>query len=287
VAEHTFAGMRCSEVAELAPAFVLGALDAPASDAVRRHLAECPEAHAEMAELYSVVPALFEVVDPVAPPAGLKDRILAAAASDTERATAPERGVETPGPADSQLPGGAPAGAARPPVRVPTPGWTSTFRRTIWAPIALAAALAVAALGFWNLQLQQENAALVAYRQGVVDLIEAAAAPGAQVAVLAPTAGSGPSGVAAVAADGTVALVMRDLAPTTGTQVYEAWIIAGQAAPVPIGEFTVAAGGLGTFQADQPEARDGLVVAVSLEPGPDSTTPTTVVAAGQAQARQS
>jgi anti-sigma factor RsiW len=287
VAEHTFAGMRCSEVADLAPAFVLGALDATASDAVRRHLAECPEPHAEMAELYSVVPALFEVVEPVAPPAGLKDRILAAAASDTQRATATQRGLDAPGPTDRQRVVEPPAGAARPAAQERTPGWTSSFRHPIWAPIALAAALAVAALGFWNLQLQQENAALVAYRQGVVELIEEATAPGAQLAVLAPPAGSGQSGVAAVAADGTVALVMRDLAPTTGSQVYEAWIIAGQAAPVPIGEFTVTAGGLGTFQADQPEVGEGLVVAVSLEPGPDSTTPTTVVAAGQAQARQS
>ena len=61
MAEHTFAGLTCAEVADLAPAFVLGALEARESDAVRRHLAQCPEAHPEMAELHSVVPALFEV----------------------------------------------------------------------------------------------------------------------------------------------------------------------------------------------------------------------------------
>ena len=284
MAEHTFAGLTCSEVADLAPAFVLGALEAAESDSVRRHLAECPEPHPEMAELYSVVLALFEVVEPVAPPAGLRDRILTSAAVDTQRE------AEAPPAADTR-PGEAPRAA--PDVRrlstrdERTPGWTGIFRRPIWAAVSLAAALAVVVMGFWNLQLQREIGTLAAYREGVVEVIEQASAPGAQLAVLAPPEGGGPTGLAAVGADGTVALVMRDLAPTTGTQVYEAWIIAGQAAPVPIGEFTVAQGGLGTFRTAQPEASEGVLVALSLEPGPDSTTPTTVVAVGQAQPRQS
>lgn len=279
MAEHTFAGLTCSEVADLAPAFVLGALEVAESDTIRRHLAECPEAHPEMAELHSVVPALFEAVEPVAPPAGLKERILAAAAEtqravDTQQAVEPQSAVEAPRPIQ------------RTPVVVERAhGWTSIFRRPIWATVSLAAVLAVAVLGYQNIRLGEENEALAAYRQGVLELIEEATAPGAQLAALAPPEGAGPTGVAAVAADGTVALVMHDLAPTTGTQVYEAWIIAGQAAPVPIGEFTVASNGLGTFRTDQPEASAGVVVALSLEPGPDSTTPTTVVALGQARAQ--
>ena len=51
MAEQRFAGMTCAEAAELAPAFVLGALGAAESDAVRRHLADCPELHAEMADI--------------------------------------------------------------------------------------------------------------------------------------------------------------------------------------------------------------------------------------------
>jgi len=282
VAEHTFAGLRCSEVADLAPAFVLGALEPAESDAVRRHLAECPEAHPEMAELHSVVPALFEAVEPLAPSAGLKDRILAAAAADAQGAT------DTPRLADS----GRRPDAARTPRRQPladdqTPGWLAIFRRPVWVTVSLAAILAVAVLGYQNLRLQEDNRILAAYREGVLELIEEATAPGAQLAALAPPEGPGPTGVAAVAADGTVALIMHDLVPTTGTQVYEAWIIAGQAAPVPIGEFTVASDGLGTFRTDQPEAGAGVVVALSLEPGPDSTTPTTVVALGQARGQQS
>ena len=289
MAEHTFAGLTCAEVADLAPAFVLGALEARESDAVRRHLAQCPEAHPEMAELHSVVPALFEVAEPVAPPAELRARILAAAAADTQRVGGSQPVVEpaaaAPRPAaPAQRPASRPATVEE---RTPHRDWTDIFRRPIWATVSLAAMLAVAVLGYQNIRLQQENAALAAYRQGVVELISEAAAPGAQLAVLAPVEGSGPQGVAAVAADGTVALVMRDLAPTTGTEVYEAWIIAGEAAPVPIGEFTVAEDGLGTFRTDQPDTTAGVVVALSREPGPDSTTPTTVVAFGQARAQAS
>jgi hypothetical protein len=290
VAEHTFAGLACSEVADLAASFVLGALEPAESDAVRRHLAECPEAHPEMAELHSVVPALFEVVEPVAPPAGLKDRILAAAAAaaDVQRAAGAQQIAGTQPVVDTQRAAEAPRVArTRPVIEDRPPGWTSFFRRPIWATVSLAAVLAVAVLGYQNIRLSEENAALAAYRQGVVALIEEASAPGAQLAALAPPEGAGPTGVAAVAADGTVAIVMRDLAPTTGSQVYEAWVIAGDAAPVPIGHFTVAGNGLGSFQTDQPEASQGVIVALSLEPGPDSTTPTTVVALGQARAQQS
>jgi hypothetical protein len=271
VAEHTIAGLRCSEVADLAPAFVLGALEAAESDAVRRHLGACPEAHPEMAELHSVVPALFEAVDPVAAPAGLRERILAAAAADARRAT---------------------RGTSAVPVRRAAveraAGWSSLFRRPVWAAISLAAALAVVALGAWNVQLQNEIAGLTAYRDGVVEVLEQAARPGAQLAVLAPPEGQGPSGLAAVAADGRVALVMRGLAPTKGSQVYETWLIGGDGTPVPIGGFTVSADGSASFVTAHAPPGEGVVVALTLEPGRGARTPTKpIIAAGKAQAQTS
>jgi hypothetical protein len=270
VAEHTFAGLTCAEVADLAPAFVLGALEAAESDSVRRHLVACPEAHAEMAELHSVVPALFEVVEPVAPSAGLKDRILAAAAADTERGTTsaaePARDVQRPR-VDEE--------------RAPKPGWASVFRRPVWAAVSLAAVVAVVAMGVWNVQLQNDISGLAAYRAGVEQVIAEAAKPGAQVAILSAE-GGGPSGLAAVAEDGTVAMVMRGLAPTTGTEVYEAWLIAGDVV-VPIGELRVGADGTASLTTDHVPLGTGVTVALTREPGPDSTAPTLpIVAAGQA-----
>ena len=279
MAEHTFAGLTCAEVADLAPAFVLGALEPAESDTVRRHLAECPEAHPEMAELHSVVPALFEVVELVSPPAGLKDRILAAAAADTQRVADAQQ--VTPAPPVQQ-----PArDVQRPRVdNARAPGWTSVFRRPVWAAVSLAAVLAVVALGAWNVQLQDQNRALVAYQQGVVQVLSEAAQPGAQLAVLAAPEAGGPSGLAAVAKDGTVAIVMRNLAPTSGSEVYEAWLIAGDLAPIPIGELRVGADGTAALVTNQVPLGSGVTVALTKEPGPDSTAPTTTpVVAGQAK----
>ncbi len=280
MAEHTFAGMTCTEVAEQAPAFVLGILSPAESDTVRRHLAECPELHAEMAELNSVVPALFEAVEPVAPPAGLKDRIMAAASADLAArrqpaapavAPQPSRPAEPPRAADTQR---------------PLFDLGALFRRPVWAALAAVALVAALALGAWNAQLRDQVAGLESYRTGVVRVLDEAAKPGAQLAVLAAPSGGGPTGLAAVAADGSVALVMRDLSPTTGTQVYEAWLIAGKEAPVPIGGFAVGGSGSAAFVTAHSSLGDGVVVALTLEPAEGAKTPTMpIVALGTARAQ--
>jgi anti-sigma factor RsiW len=280
VAEHTFAGMTCSEVAEQAPAFVLGILSPAESDTVRRHLAECPELHAEMAELNSVVPALFEAVEPVALPASLKDRIMAAASADLAARRQPAAPAIAP----------QPSRPAEPPRATDTqrPAWDlgALFRRPVWAALAAVALVAAVALGAWNVQLRDQVAGLEAYRTGVVRVLDEAAKPGAQLAVLAAPNAGGPTGLAAVATDGSVALVMRDLSPTTGTQVYEAWLIAGKEAPVPIGGFVVGGSGSAAFVTAHASLGDGVVVALTLEPVEGAKTPTMpIIALGTAHAQ--
>lgn len=282
MADQAFAGLTCSEVADLAPAFVLGALDAAESDKVRRHLAACPEPHPEMAELHSVIPALFEAVEPLEAPPDLKARIRAAAAADLEA-----RQVAGEEAASPRVP--APAPAVRPALERERRGWDlgSLFRRPVWAAVAAAALVAAVALGAWNIQLRDQVAGLEQYRNGVVAVLDEAAQPGAQLAVLAdPNNPGGPSGLAAVAADGTVAIVMRDLAPTTGTQVYEAWLIGADQTPVPIGGFAVGSSGSVAFTTSHASLGEGVVVALTLEPRPGARTPTfPIVAAGQAKAQ--
>ena len=292
MAEHDLAGLRCSEVADLAPAFALGALEAAEADAVRRHLATCPEAHAEIAELGSVVPALFETVEMVEPPAGLKARILAAAAADkpvaadTQVAAGTYR-AETPRAADSRTardttrPRAGSQDRSRP--------WDgSIFRRPVWAVVAIAAALGVVALGAWNIQLREDLEGLTAYRSGVVQVLQEAAKPGAELAVLTSPDAAGPTGLAAVGRDGQVALVMRDLAPTTGTQVYETWLIAGDAAPVPIGGFKVDGSGTASFVTANASLGANVTVALTREPAPGATTPTSpIIAVGTARGEDS
>ena len=278
MAEQRYGGITCAEAAELAPAFVLGALSAAESDAVRRHLVDCPELHAEMAELHSVVPALFEAVEPAAPPAGLKDRILAAAAADlaARQGAVPQTRQPVPAPRPVDVP------------RRGTDFW-GIFRRPVWAAVAIAAAVAVVALGVWNVQLRDQLGGLEAYRTGVVKVLDSAAQPGAQLAVLTvPEGTGGPSGLAAVTADGQVALVMRDLTPTAGTQVYEAWLIGGDGVPVPIGDFKVGSTGSAIFGTSHSAMGEEVTVALTLEAGPGATTPTPpIIALGTARAQSS
>jgi anti-sigma-K factor RskA len=284
MADHLVGGLRCEEVEDLAASFVLGALEAAEMSAVRAHLAGCPEEHPEFAELGSVVPALFEAVDLVEPPATLRDRIMAGAAADSQRAVGTQRAAELRPTAPAPLP----APERRPVVdTVPPRGRLSDlFRRPIWAGIAVAAALALVALGVWNVQLRDQVAGLTAYRNGVVAVLDQASAPGARLAVLnVPEGATGPSGLAAISAGGTnVSLVMRDLAPTTGAEVYEAWVIAGDNAPVPIGHFTVDASGTATFVTTSPSPGNvAITVALTREPGPGARTPTLpIVALGTA-----
>lgn len=275
MADHAYAGLTCADVLDLSGSFVLAALTPGEMDTVRAHLAGCPEAHADIAELGSVVPALFESVEPVAPPPDLKARILEAAAAE-QQAMASDR-------ADRSL-------RPSPSAEVRRPGFDvgALFRRPIWAGIAAAALVAAIAFGALSLQLRTQVENLSAYRNGVVEVLEEAARPGAQLAILvAPENAPGPKGLAAVGADGSVAMVVRDLAPTTGTQVYTAWLIGAEGTPIPVGDFVVDEGRTASFTTAHATLGPGVTVAVSLEPRAGATTPTTVVALGTAQAQES
>jgi hypothetical protein len=129
-------------------------------------------------------------------------------------------------------------------------------------------------LGGWNLLLQAELAGSRSYQDQVEEALALARQPGSQVALLGPPEGtSGPTGIAVLPANGEGRLVMTGLAPTSGSQVYEAWTILEGQAPIPVGGFTVGADGVG-YVADLPAAGTGpLIVAVTLEPAPNPTAP--------------
>jgi anti-sigma-K factor RskA len=248
------------EVLDLAASFVLGALDEDEMRAVREHLATCPDPHAEIVELGGVLPVLHASLPRVEPPAALKGRIMAAAAADLEarRREAAPTTVAEPRPAPE------PARASTVPA-LRQPRWS-------WA-LGIAAVLAIALLGGWNLLLQSQLGDAQAYQRQVAAVLDAAAQPGALTAVMTPAAGDGPSGLAAVTTDGDMRIAMRDLAPTAGSEVYEAWVIAGDAAPVPLGDFRVGASGVGYLEAAGLPAESGIVLALTREPGPDATAP--------------
>jgi len=267
-------GLTCNEVRDLAGSFVLDALDADEAAAVREHLATCPEAHEEIAELGGVVPVLAASVPVVEPPAGLKARVLAAAQADLEdrtRASAPL--------AEEATAAGAvgPAGTSEAAAPIAFPGPAERERRgrrpvAAWA-LGIAAVVAIALLGASTLVLRSQLDQAQAYQQSVQAVLDVAAKPGSLTAVLTADGGTG-TGLAAIDSAGAVTMAMQDLAPTAGGQVYEAWVIGGDGVPVPIGSFQVGNTGTGSMSGSGVTATSGAVLALTLEAGPGATTPT-------------
>ena len=269
--------MTHEQALDLAAAYVLGALEPAEEAAVREHLLTCGLAHDEFAELGGVVPYLAEFPDLelVEPPPALRDRIMAAAAADMAERT----GAASAAPAAPDL-------AERTAVPFPSAAERAdrttrrATRRLGWVA-RIAAVVAIVILGGWNLLLQGQLSDARAYDRAVAAVIDAAGKPGSQSVVLSPQPGSSARGIAAVAPDGSVVMAMRDLPATTGTQVYEAWVIVGTAAPVPVGGFTVGSAGLAAVTTTPVATPPGSTIALSLEPSAGSTAPRgTIVATG-------
>ncbi|MDP8904092.1 MAG: anti-sigma factor [Chloroflexota bacterium] len=262
--------LTCADVREFAAGFVLDALEPDEMRAVREHLANCEEAHDEYRQLGGVVPYLAETVEPVEPPPALKQRLLAAAAAERQASREPYPGM-----------------AARAPRAAPeSRAWDPPAERAASAPsqrrgpapfvwlAGMAAALVIAVLGGTAWLLQSELQAARQYEEGVAAVLEVATAGGSQLAVLRGEDAAGPQGLAAVAADGRIAVVVRDLPATSGEEVYEAWVIAGDAAPVPVGGFRVGRDGTGTLVSAAQAPPEGVVIAITREPAPGATSPT-------------
>jgi hypothetical protein len=67
---------------------------------------------------------------------------------------------------------------------------------------------------------------------------------------------------------------MHGLPATSGSQVYEAWLIAPSGTPVPIGSFAVGSDGTGTLTAAGVPVASGLTVGLTREANAGATTPT-------------
>jgi hypothetical protein len=266
--------LTCDEVRGLAPLFAADALDPDEMAAVREHLADCPDAHDELLAFGEAATALLETVEPLAPPPALKARLMAAAAADLASGAHPASHVVPASPIAAAAPvvSPAPAAAPAPAVRQPVDLAAERARRRSrlgWL-VAAAAVIGVIALGGWNIALRQDLSAAQAYQQGVDQALALATQPGSVTAILASEDGSS-SGLAVIGADGTTRITVRGLAPTSGSQVYTAWAIEGDTAPVAIGDFTVGADGLATATVTSPTSDPGAVIALTLEPVPGAT----------------
>jgi len=262
----------CDEVADLAAGFVLGALDPATMDAVRIHLAMCPEAHPEFDELGGVVPYLADSLEPLEPPAALGSRIAAAVAA--EAASSAASAAAPPAPMPARPPAAQLAPAAVPPAPVVDLATERRRRNPLVWIAALAAVLVIAALGAWNVSLRQDLSSAEAYNAAVDRVLALAGSPGGSAAILAPTQPGGPSGIAAIGADGHTEIAMRGLAQTSGSEVYEAWVVGSDGVPVAIGSFTPNAAGFGTLATASSASGPGVTIGLTREPTPGRTVPT-------------
>jgi len=255
--------MSHEQALDLAALYVLGAL-APADEAaVRDHLATCGLAHTEFDELGGIVPALLEDVELVEPPAALRDRIMDAARADLAARGGHPRAAATSPPADglSEFPSAAERETRR----------AARTGRLDWA-IRIAAVIAIVAVGAWGIGLQRQLDTSQRFDRAVAAVLDAAAKPGAQAVILTPAEGKQGRGLAAVAADGTVTLAMRDLPATGGSQVYTAWVIVGKT-PTSLADFTVDSNGIASVTSHPAPTRAGAIIALTLEPNAGNSAP--------------
>jgi hypothetical protein len=133
----------CADIDSLAGALALGAVDADELAAAREHLATCPEPHAELRSLLGADAVVAAGVEPIQPSAALRDRLMATVAETTQdRAEPVAPAVEAAAPAEEQ--------------RLARRGWLDWLSPNVARPLAVAAVVALIAVGVWGLSLASQ-----------------------------------------------------------------------------------------------------------------------------------
>jgi anti-sigma factor RsiW len=224
-------------------AYALDALSPAELRAFEEHLQECPACQSELRELQEVTHVLPLALEPVEPPSDLFSRI--------------RDQIEIERPALMPIPGGREEPRRRAP-------WTH-----LEMIVGLAAVLAIAALGAWNIHLQNEintNNAALAYQKAVNGAIVSGAhvtqvpsttvAPNAQAALVQPTQARRPA-----------YMIVQGLPKLQSGHTYEVWLIKGKNAPVPAGTFQYTTDGPQVWQLPK-TAHGYAITAVTDEPNP-------------------
>jgi anti-sigma-K factor RskA len=224
---------------DMAAAYVLDALSFEELEEFEAHLAGCQQCQAEVAELRQVVDVLPLAVEPIEPPASLRDRILAAAEFGPDER--PRLGL---------VPGGKQTSAAG----------TSRRHRLPTALLAAAAAVVIAGLGIRDLELQNTQTP----QQSLQAEVTAALANGATASPVGGTATAPRATASLIQASHRAYLVVRGLHPSPTNKVYQVWYVHGTAVKS-AGVFTYSHG---SEIIPLPRASGNDVTAVTMEPGP-------------------
>lgn len=248
----------------LLAAWALDAVDDLERRDLERRLEADPELRARADALNGTV-ARLAASTPAEPPAGLRDRVLAAVAGaerDSGQGAGQDSGSERSRPADLDR-----HRARRRP-----------DRRRWWVTVASAAAAAVVAVGLLVTQPWTESPGISEGEQ-VTALEQVLQVDGAQ-RLESDVAGGG-AVEAAMAPNGEAVLAVRDLPEPAAGHDYQLWTIQGEEPPQPAGLLQVQ-DGRALVRMQQVPA--GAAMAVTVEPDGGSEAPTTepivVLAAG-------
>jgi hypothetical protein len=218
----------CDRVRDLAPGFVLGALDAAEMDAVREHLNTCAQPHPELREMGGVLAYLGGSLDPVEPRTNLRAAVMAAAQADL-LSRSPERAAATAEPVAVAEPEAPLVLTVLKPAR--SAGVISlgrvralrTRRAAVWITRA-AAAFAIVSLVGYAVAVQSDLNKAHETQDHANTVYSYMQVPGARSAVLTPQGGNKGVGDAVLLPSGHVIAWLHALQPTKGDEVYMVWL---------------------------------------------------------------
>lgn len=265
----------CETLAELLPAYSIGATDAEETALVEKLLEVCPEAEAELASYDSLAQAMNYTAPRIQPPAGLHDKLMAAAAASSAK------------PAARAVPPAAVTSVSTPsipaPVRAEAPRpRILSLNRYLAGAAAVAAALLIISNLYWVNQvgsLQQQQRDTVALMRSQQDALASLGTGSSdRVQLVSTSEGQADTVLATMlwsAQTSTALLISENLPALNPDRAYQLWGIQGET-PVSVGVFQVDEQGVGVlvFNAEQPLSSYDLV-AITDEPAGGSEQPTT------------
>lgn len=262
--------MTCDRVRELASGFVLGALDTDDMVAVSDHLDSCKKAHPEIEELGGILPYLAESLEPIEPPAWLRESVMAAARADLDSRNRSAEPIALPVAASA---GGEDFEPASNLVSLSRVRVSRRRRALTWATRA-AAAVAVVVLAGYAVVLQGDLDKAKRAQQADASINFYWSQPDTLKTVLTATDGSRSSGMAALRPNGHLIVRAYGLSATKGDEVYVVWMRTGSGADQKLGSFTVDDSGSGGLEVDNLPTSASLWVYVCREPNANVAKPT-------------
>ena len=272
-------------------AYALGALDEQDRASFETHLETCDVCTAEVRELREVAGLLATGAAHVAPPPGLRDRILSDARSVRPISMAPAATIPTPTTMAASGPAPVTHTPSSPSATTAPRGATAASRITRVLPWVAAIAASVAAIVLGQQYREERTARSVAEQALAVarvtmdsagaalarrdSLIASLVAPDVQAVTVT---GTGPSPSARYFFDrraSRIVIAATSLPPAASGRTYQVWGIETGRPPVSLGTFNTDSSGRGLASLTVPAGLRVAVTAVTDEPAGGSPQPTT------------